>query len=209
MVSYSRVDAGPIPLVGAFAGPYTPDDLNAIRRLDWRFLLPDPLLQDGAYSARPGTSLATALERLCPSFVQLNTAKAHGRQFPLVVLGQPSLRTIREAAESVSPGGWLYAEFVRNLLSLRLSLAYPRRCCTELKRLKFDMDAFWHHPDFENCQQIIPLLEPGARTFALSPRPINWRKQMKFGLGRLLNGLELLPLMVPCFSVLAHKKTMP
>lgn len=205
----ATIDADSIRVAGAFGGPYTPVDLQAIRRLDWRFLLPDPLLRSGAYSAGPGTSLAAALERFCPSFVQLNTAKAHGRQFPLVVLGQASIRTIRAAAESVFPGGWLYAEFARNPLSLRPWLTYPRRCCIELERLGFDMDAFWHHPDFENCQQIIPLLEQGARAFALSFRPINWRSQMKVRLGRLLNGMELLPLVVPCFSVLAHKKTIP
>ncbi len=183
-------------------------DLQSARRLDWRFLLPDPLLVDIGCVASPAGSLLVALRKFCPSVARLELSGSRETQYRLVVLEHTSLRSLSAAAEFVSPGGWLYAEFTRRAKNPAGWLRHPYHCSRVIRRLGFDLViTSWHRPDFDSCVEIIPLLPPAARSFALSRCTAGWRNGLRFGFGRFLNRSGLLPLAIPCFSVLAQKRT--
>ncbi len=178
--------------------------LEYARRLDWRFLLPDPMLSNAAYLGSADSPLVHALRTLFPSVMDARTSPH--RQFATVVVGGASVRVLAAAAGFIEPHGWLYAEFTRTLHSPAAWLQTVRRCRRELCRLGFDqVFAFWHRPNFTNCLEIIPLSEPAARAFALSRCSPDWRSRAKFALAHLLDRTGMLALAAPCFSVVAHK----
>src|SRR5262245_35723918 len=81
--------------------------LQASRRVDWRFLLPDPNLGRVAYL---GPARGALLESLRLFSVSLALGEAAGAQYDVVVAHNPSLDGLRHAAELVRPGGFLYLE---------------------------------------------------------------------------------------------------
>ncbi len=178
--------------------------LECARRLDWRFLLPDPMLSNAAYLGNLDESLAGALQMLFPSVLDARS-NTH-RQFATVIVGGGSVGLLAAAAEFVELDGWLYVEFTRTIGSPAGWLQTARRCRRELCRLGFDqISAFWHRPNFANCLEIIPLFEPAARAFVLSRCSPAWRSRAKFAFARLLDRTGMLAVAVPCFSVVAHK----
>ena len=202
----SQAARGSNPMAGA-APRWSPSDL---RRLDWRFLLPDPSIGDVACLAHPGSSLATALRVVCRTVIHLDPRVPAAARHPLVVVDRADLDALRAAARAVSPDGWLYAEFLRRPRDLQAWLLHPARCRRELRRLGFDrIVASWHRPDFENSVEITPLHERAAGSFAMSRAPVNAKRRLQLAGGRFLHRTGLLPLVVPCFSLLAHRVQPP
>src|SRR5688572_17638065 len=89
----------------------TVEDLKRAWRLDWRFLLPNPVLAAVACAVRPDSSLAVALHEFCDEVIHLDLADASDARHELVVLDQASLSRLDSAAGMVTRGGWLYGEF--------------------------------------------------------------------------------------------------
>lgn len=189
--------------IAAEAARCSPDDL---RRLDWRFLLPDPVISRVACMADPASSLATALRAVCESVTYLSPGEPDAAHL-LVVVDRADLGSLREAGRAVSPNGWLYAEFLRGRGRPRAWLQHPARCRRQLRRLGFDRIAVsWHRPDFDRAVEITPLYERAAGTFSMSRAPANAKRRLQLVIGRVLHRVGLLPLVVPCFSVLAHRQ---
>lgn len=184
--------------------------LQASRRLDWRFLLPDPELGRVAYVGAAQPALIEALQ-LFAAQVDLwgaaapdaaNTLPGSLDAYGLAVAHAPAAgafeAVLRQAAALVRPGGTLYLE-TRGRLSRRL---------TALRRLGLaHIAAYWIWPNFEACTKVIPVDHlatvaqfEGAR---LGPAWLN-----RWGAGGLLPRLARSRLAhdaIPCLGIVAQR----
>jgi len=145
--------------VVAGSKPGTP---NAIRRLDWRFLLPDPSLGRVIYLGQAQSDLLTALRASAVALTVADSAvPGQGATFDTAVLVNPSPHDLLMAAALLRPGGWLYAE-------VKGAPGAARRLARRLPQAGFAaVQQHWHWPDFVRCTRILPLADAGALTFGL------------------------------------------
>jgi aminoglycoside phosphotransferase (APT) family kinase protein len=165
------------------------DLLAASRRIDWRFLLPDPRLRRVALAGGDSADLREALALLGAELVE-------GSEAPdvLVVAGADA-DALEAAAGLVPPGGFLYAE-------LRGPFARPEGALALLRRLGFDdPTAHWHYPSFDRCEEIVPLGSEEVVRHALGRRASRLRRSV----GRVLHATGLLARVVPSVSVLGRR----
>lgn len=196
--------------------------LEGSRRIDWRFLLPNPKLGHVAYLGAADDEHLKSLELFCASLTKIKAHKSDGelnRQYDVVVVSDPNRKMLRGAAKLVRPGGFLYAE-VYGLFSLsrlrrrsgwsenlsELRLRYPAGQVATTKRLGFiDIQTHWHWPNFQSCTKIIPLNDQEAMRYAFAHsrrRLLGWL-QTAFGHWSMWN--DLFGCTVPCFSVVASR----
>ena len=180
--------------------PRTDAHLQLSRRLDWRFLLPEPYLRRVAYWGPEKTMLVQALNTFSASvtfFSPANVAAsaAPAAHFDLAVLIAPTPVHLETAAARLVTGGCLYAEMQSAWHSVekggRLSFAKSfvglESYVTTLRRLGFaEIKAYWHRPSFEQCVQIIPLHDDRAMEFVFSQRAVDLLSQIKFATGKSL-----------------------
>jgi hypothetical protein len=189
--------------------------LELCRRLDWRFLLPDPALHNVGYFGET-SELLPALERFSES-VTTFYGDIPGPVYPrfdTVVLRYPSLHIVEVAGRMTRPDGHMYIELggalshisTRNVMSQGLVgiMKYARL----LWNLEFDdIHAYWHRPGFEGCREIVPLFDRAAMNYIISrERPGNLARGVSMMAVRCLLKTGLLPHMVPCYSAIAHKR---
>jgi len=171
--------------------------LQIARRLDWRFLLPEPQLRRVGYCGPENTSLARALAKFSASFEILSAAGTAGltSSFDLIVLVAPALPQMEAASRMLAPAGYLYAEMQSAWGSLeksgRLSFAQNfvglENYITALQGLGFaEIKAYWHRPSFENAVQIIPVHDERALEYIFSQRAANLLGQLKLATGKSL-----------------------
>jgi hypothetical protein len=102
--------------------------LQISRRIDWRFLLPEPYLRRVAYLGPDNGTLSTALRHFCDSLEIISpsseAAQAPAKQsgFDLVVLRWRRLADLERACALLVAGGYLYWEIDRPRLSEVTSL---------------------------------------------------------------------------------------
>lgn len=150
-------------------------DSRLVRRLDWRFLLPEPRLGRVVYLGPGDDGLVAALRESSESCTVLPLhADVHSPGggveglFDLAVVQAPRRSTFRRLRSLLVEGGSLYCELgraswfgaawsvVRN--RARSGWETPRGSQHLLRELGFqDVQTYWHHPDFERCQRIVPL----------------------------------------------------
>src|SRR3990172_11658173 len=85
--------------------------LQVSRRVDWRFLLPDPILGRVAYLGPTRGALLDSLRMFSAALTVIEAAALHDNlsaQFELVVVKAPIGAKMKQAAELVGPGGYLY-----------------------------------------------------------------------------------------------------
>jgi len=139
-----------------------------LRRLDWRFLLPDPTLRDVAYIGRTDTTLFAALREFTGSIAVIDPRELSTRQrrrsHDLLVLAAPTIRVLSASSAFVPPAGHLYAEIPRLSRSGgRVVLRHPASYAAALRAVQFtDVSLHWHWRDFDACTAIVPLDEPEA-----------------------------------------------
>lgn len=194
-------------------------DLQISRRIDWRFLLPQPDLDCVAYLGPEDDPLPFALRRFS-SFFEIISSRGDGnvrhsgnRSFPLVVLRSWRLSDLEAASFLLSPGGSLYWEIDRKgwPLSgqqplLRFRQLYWSDPVTSLKRLGFAaVETHWHYPNFEACRQVIPLNDRSALALVFSREHARVGRRMLLKGARALAGPWALRHLVPCLSVVARK----
>lgn len=136
--------------------------LEASRRVDWRFLLPDPNLGSVVAAGGVSPSLREALALFCQQVTYVEGLLASAGELPqadLAVicgeLGQPA----EAALKRVKPAGFCYVETTSRTLAQ--SQQFLRARGFE------DIEVFWHSPNFEGCKRIIPLDNPAALVYAL------------------------------------------
>lgn len=182
--------------------------LQASRRVDWRFLLPDPDLGQVAYLGPAHGSLLESLRQFSAALTLSDGAPAHDghpAQFDIVVAQTPSRERLRQAAALVRPGGFLYVEVRRRWAWS--GWRSPADLVSVLRQCGFaDVEAYWHWPNFDTCAEIVPLDNPAAVRHALSRRRSGAAARVKSAFGRALSRLGLLARLVPCFSIVARKR---
>jgi hypothetical protein len=183
--------------------------LAAVRRVDWRFLLPRPELGRVGCAGAVPASLRQGLEASGATVVPLD------RQASVGALPEPCdhvvavLSDVRQAAavDSPKPNGWLIVE-VEGLRAgrwLRRPLT-PAAWVRALERQGWrEVRAFAHWPDFETCAQVVPVGEPAAWRLALRRGGSGRSTRLFAAAARLGLAVGILPGVVPCFSVVARR----
>ena len=180
--------------------------LQIVRRLDWRFLLPNPNLGHVAYIGPPSGTLPFALKQFSELLTMVSKAdesrvgvKVDGSH-EVVVLRSADVAAVDNVKPLLTSGGYLYWEVER-----ASSLRHVRDYIAPIERLGFDdIQVSWHRPDFESCLEIIPLRDPVALRFAFARSRGSVSKRVKFAAGRFLMTAGLLARVVPCFSIIAR-----
>lgn len=194
--------------------------LQASRRLDWRFLLPNPALETVAYLGPKSSTLLDALRLFATKLTILPpTVNQPGERYDVVVVCEPSPAQLRAAVGLVRPGGALYVEahgllwpakwLGRNPLSFlqRPHLWQPADYVQALQEWGLsEASAYWFWPDFESCTRIIPLAEPVvlAHAFAAPTARRGAKAQIKAAYKRWLVQSGWLTLTQPSFGIVAH-----
>jgi hypothetical protein len=209
-------------------------DLQSVRRIDWRYLLPDSRLRNVAYLGLRDEPLIYALKLFSDSFSlygqesqELEPNKRN--TYDLVVVNSPQFMEVRQAASLMKPGTNLYWE-VNRLRAMKyvrdeiMSRKYNARVKIEslyttianLVRLNpyvdfaktlglRDVSIFWHRPDFDRCLEIVPLDNRRALDYYFSRWHGTALKSIKYSAGKILLESGLLKNIVPCVSLVAMR----
>ncbi|NUO79810.1 hypothetical protein HUU05_07015 [candidate division KSB1 bacterium] len=190
--------------------------LQLSRRLDWRFLLPEPQLRRVAYCGPEHSTLAIALREFSEEFHTFApTAPPSEGGFDVAVLAAPTVPQLAIAQQWLAPGGHLYAE-AQHAWDWRTERKLPVRSrkalsiedwLENLARLGFvESKAYWHRPSFERAVQIIPLHDDGARDFVFARRSDDFMSQLKSVTGRSVMKNAWLARLLQCVSLVARKQ---
>ena len=199
----------------ARSGPSLSADahLQASRRLDWRFLLPDPNLGHVACVGAGQGELVNSLRLFSDSLTLLASPEVgQETDYDVVVAHAPEPAHLPAMAGLVASGGALYLELYGTSWWLRKGqykgLRHPAKFVAQLKRANLgQIHAYWCWPNFHACTRIIPLDHASSLRFALSSpqnSPIEPVKTMAIQ-GLIRSGL--LARLVPCFSLVARRVT--
>lgn len=184
----------------------SPRYLQACRRLDWRFLLPNPTLRNVLLVGPDNSSLANALRLFSESLALSSSASTEllVGHFELAVL-VPPIRTVAfsSAIRSVAPGGCAYVECTGRFGKALYAMTRARRL---LRTAGFgDIKMFWHRPSFEGCREIIPL-DAAALGYSFSRERAGFRASLKMAAGRCVHALGLVPYAVGSISLVGTKR---
>lgn len=192
--------------------------LEASRRIDWRFLLPDPNLREVLLVGPQHGELAKSLKLFSAALTVVDGLAAlqdHSTQYDTVVLADPVYELLEAAARHVRPSGFLYVE-ARTILSglvvwrIGKRMRFVADYLAAVERLGFECaEAHWHWPNFDSCAEIVPLGEPTSLLHALGRRRTTLAARWKTSLCRGLVRLGVFSYFVPCFSLVAQKKPLP
>jgi len=201
-------------------------DLQTCRRLDWRFLLPDPRLRRVVYAGSGDGSLLAALTEFSDSLAVISSPCSktvrpdNGAAFDLAVVSMWGPQTVETVSSLLVEGGSLYWEINRRNWFPPL-LRAPSRYTTGqwrglglfrdyrgfLEQLGFcDIEMYWHHPDFGGCRRIIPLDSQSAIRYALASVSKGRVLQVGLGIARHAAGIRFLRHLAPCVSLVARKR---
>jgi hypothetical protein len=192
------------------AGTVTHDSLlQASRRVDWRFLLPEPDLGRVACIGVADPDLLHSLRFFSSELTALEPGSANGQASSqdVVVLRNPGLGELQTARRLLHPGGWLYIE-VERAMRRRGTGASPTAHgqARALRKLGFvDVEASMHWPDFASCGAIVPLDDPVAVRYALTRAGRRSRAPLILRLAPMLAATRQLGLFVPCASALGRR----
>ncbi len=187
--------------------------LEIVRRLDWRFLLPEPKLDSVLYAGPEHGDLLPALRMFCES---LNTSFFPGTESLQHRLAQPALvvakRVTRKHLESVTAlldsGGYVYWELERRGSSPGMArLQSYQKAVQFVSSLGFsDIEAYWHRPTFEACLEIIPLNDRRVHKFVFSRNKVGLKGVLQTLIGQVFRHTNIPDYFVPCVSLVARKQ---
>lgn len=190
-----------------------PCDPELVRRLDWRFLLPDARLGPHlsvVHAGSPSSDGGELLRALRGSgaevrSLQIDPPDEGSRQtVGLAVLqgAEPGLPSL--VAAHLEVGGWIYWELGRRAMDPSGRAAQGIR--GRLAGMGYDRIAFhWHLPDLRRGRWIVPAGDPSAVAFLLSRgREGAWGGFLR-RVGRSRTGPRLIGLLRPEVSVIARR----
>jgi hypothetical protein len=183
--------------------------LQASRRVDWRFLLPEPDLGRVACIGVSDPDLLESLKLFSSELTALEPGSANhsASTYDVLVLHNPGLTELHIARGILHPGGWLYIEVDRPMRrrgtgASRTAHGYARA----LRKLGFvDVEASMHWPDFASCGAIVPLDDPVAVRHALTRGGRRSRAPLIIRLAPILAATRQLGLFVPCTSAVGRR----
>jgi hypothetical protein len=183
--------------------------LDLSRRIDWRFLLPDPRLGSVVCIGCEEELLRDALllfSRSVDFFRGPAEITDRTPRFDLVVMCGGGGLMLKSMAELVRPGGNLYLEVRRHALHPRTWERTPRRAVAGFERIGFrNVRVHWHWPSLEACNSIVPLDDGGesARYF-FGQQGTGLAQRCKSAAGRAALATGLLPRLIGSYSVLGE-----
>ncbi len=173
--------------------------LHLWRRLDWRFLLPEPLTGTLLVAGRPDRLLLEALPLL--NAVTIVREPQPADSVDTIYLVHPATADLAPAMSLLRPGGVLYAEVSRE--SRRTSPAAWGRAARGLGLQ--DVQVHWHAPDFANRTRVVPLDDRAAVLDTLSRHDGVRAGAVRAGLAVAIHRLGLLGDVVGHGSVLGRR----
>jgi hypothetical protein len=199
--------------------------LQISRRLDWRFLLPDPRLRRTAYVGCEDEVLLSALGELADSLTIIPPTSRgvcrhqDGGVFDLVALRSRNWADLRQACSLLRTGGQLYWEIERsnwrscfreatgiNKWEVQWRPWTRGNGTNALGDLGFrGVRIHWHRPNFRECREIIPMGGQGVFDYVLSRHYNGVTRRVVSAVARTLANAGLLACLAPCISVIAHK----
>lgn len=191
-------------------GPSYEERLALSRRLDWRFLLADPRLQNVACVGRCDPQLKQSLDLFSPTTVFHPDAAAlvaETRDFDLLIVQGGTAALVTAAAQRVKPGGSIYIEIRRRLASPSTWLITPAEATKQFRSLGFEnIDVHWHWPKFKSATSFLPIHEgDSAARYFFKHQATSFRGWCKSTVGRLAIALGLRDLLIGSFSVTGRK----
>ncbi len=185
-------------------------DILMARRIDWRFLLPSPELNNVVYIGSPGTELQESLTRFSRSLTALSPDEANSFSIKsndandLAVICSSHLSAVKNALPLIKKKGLIYWEVKRRGKKI-LQPRDVRKYLADLDDLHLrEVELYWHRPNFERCMEIIPLKKQ-ALQHAFAKSHSSLKGKAKIAVGRILLNTGLLFYLVPCFSLIARK----
>jgi hypothetical protein len=170
------------------------DAVAAVRRADWRFLLPDPRLGRVACPAPTELELVVAL-RAAGATVHVLEAPRCAVPYDVVVVTGSQVVDAHAARGLLRSGGWLYAE-----VAGRRSGA----AAAAVRAAGFrDVAVHWLWPDARSCREIVPL-ERNALRAAMGRRDPGARLRLRARAATLLAGCGLLRLTMDVAAVIGR-----
>lgn len=192
------------------------NDVLLVRRIDWRFLLPNPELNRVLYVGPSENELHVALRRFSRELRHVDAISmptqeaASSRGYDLVVVADGGWQTLKASLEALVAGGCIYWEIRRSwpvgVGSARWGWRSAERYASGLRMLGAERSTVhWHRPSFEHCKEIIPLDRNRAVDHAIARSRAGAGGWAKFVAGRLAADVGLLQFLTPCISVVAVK----
>jgi hypothetical protein len=182
--------------------------LQASRRLDWRFLLPEPELGRVACVGVDDPNLVESLRLFGREATVLEAGRPWEELAPhdVVVLRNPAGAELAAAVGLLRPGGWMYVEVDGAGRRLPEGRRTARGYAAALRRLGLvEVQGHLHWPDFRSCGVIVPLGDALAVRLALARRRQNGIARPVARLAPLLAACNLLAVVAPSASVLAQR----
>lgn len=181
--------------------------LQRSRRVDWRFLLPDPHLRRVVYYGPADDPLRAALEDFAETVTDAYTLGPDETEaFDVAVLRAQPAETLAQAWAVLRPGGTLYAEIQRRVgrdLPWRL-----RRYAANAERAGFrQVETFWDWPNFARCTKVLPVDDASALANVVVNNkrgPVGW---LVFNATRFAFRLGVVGWTASCLSLIARRET--
>jgi aminoglycoside phosphotransferase len=186
--------------VGATARP--PGRLESIRRVDWRFLLPEAAFDRVVVMEPTDDPLLDALELVAPGVARAGPAGQPKRPGLVVAIG-PDDRGLRAALDRVPGGGWIYVGSGHGRAGRRASLRQVARAADEGGLVEIRRS--WHWPDEPSALEIVPLDDARAIRLVLDRRRSGRAARLKARFAMLARRIGLLDAIVPGWSVVARR----
>lgn len=181
------------------------DQLVAVRRIDWRFLLPQPALERVGFFGPPDSALSRALAQFSDEFVVFDQANVWQAALELDVLVCETnvLAKVKVASIHLKQGGFLYVEWRRGKL-----LQSYKAFLAGLEQLGYQsLTLHWHRPDFESSRDLIPIGDKRALRHVFSRNLSGAKGYATKMVGGILISTNLIRRIVPCVSIVAQKGT--
>lgn len=196
--------------------------LQLSRRLDWRFLLPNPELGRVACLGTNEELLVTALQLFSASLTLVEPGArplVHDPLYDVVVAPMPTPDVLQQAAALVKPDGFLYVEASRSSAFKAMWRSWKQRNASQARGWQHprpyiaalqgygmvEIAAYWHWPSFTTGTEIIPLADQTALLHVLQRRQSSMRVRLKPLIGRWLLHTGGLMQLVRCFSIVARR----
>lgn len=133
-----------------------------LRRLDWRFLLPDPSLRSVGYLGPGNSTLASALRMFADSVSVVRPDGDEAAPVDLLVAESADSRAVARALQWLGPGGCLYWE------RTPFDVWWTQRPAELSRNGITSISAYWHYRGFDSCRWVVPLDNPHAIETLLS-----------------------------------------
>jgi hypothetical protein len=187
-------------------------ELQLVRRVDWRFLLPDPRLRHLAYLGPKNGLLLEALQHFSEPFSIISWSDLPDYRpgihsgFDLAIVHSPRAVDLEGVHSIIGDGGYLYWEIDRSAWGQRWRMRHFRKYVTALTEVGFDdIRASWHRPNFDSCLEVIPLDDEIALRYVFSRHKGKLTGRIQKAAGKFLAENDLLSRFASSLSIVARK----